>query len=339
MYTVNLCRVQTSELDLKSCTSLEKLLLEAVEGLEVLKLGPSLQSVDISGCSSLEKVELDRNKGLEVLELGPSLQSLSITGCSELVEVCGLHRPLGLLSLKLGANRKLSKLSNLSGLKCLHTLECHGLDIEEVPGLDGLVGLKSLRVSDCGRLSKFPTLTRLHCLRKLIISGLGITEIPNLSGLQQLEDVDASRNRELTSLQGFGDLRAVKSIELYDCESLCRLSNMSKLTNLKWLNLRSTRVELSVVDFLMLQGLQALEAIFLRDHRYDYKGHKIVIYLSSPTNFVKVPWGEIDLRDLALAGYHGVFGYSCDRAAIYLESSVLRYMSKIGEETGPRWSY
>ena len=48
--------------------------------------------------------------------------------------------------------------------------------------------------------------------------------------LEQLEVVDASGNSELTSLQGLGDLRALKTINLWRCESLCRLSDMSKLT-------------------------------------------------------------------------------------------------------------
>ena len=228
------------------CTNLVSLKLTVVRTAEL----------DLKSCTSLEKVELEMLDELKVLELGPSLQSVDLSWCLELVEVCGLDRPLGLLSLQLVENWKLSKLSNLSGLKRLHTLVCHGLDIDEVPGLDGLVGLKSLKLSNCRRLSKLPSLTGLHCLWELKISGLGITEIPNLSGLEQLEVVDASGNRELTSLQGFGDLRALKTIRLSGCESLCRLSDMSKLTNLKFLDLKGTRVELHEEDIHMLQGLQ-----------------------------------------------------------------------------------
>ena len=46
-------------------------------------------------------------------------------------------------------NHKLSKLSDLTDLKRLHTPACSRLDIDEVPGFHGLVGLKSLRLSDC----------------------------------------------------------------------------------------------------------------------------------------------------------------------------------------------
>ena len=164
--------VRTSELDLKSCPSLEKLYLLGVKGLEVLKLGPNLQSVDISWCS-------------------------------ELVEVCGLHRPLGLLSLNLRENRKLSKLSNLSGLKCLHTLACDGLGIDEVPGLDALVGLISLTLRNCPRLSKLPNLSGLKRLHTLACDGLGIDEVPGLDGLVGLTSLtlrDCGRLSKLPSL-------------------------------------------------------------------------------------------------------------------------------------------
>ena len=68
---------------------------------------------------------------------------------------------------------------------------------------------------------------------------------------------------QLTSLQGLGDLRALTTINLWDCESLCRLSDMSKLTNLKVLDLRFTGVELHEEDIHMLEGLQALEPVLV----------------------------------------------------------------------------
>ena len=120
--------VHTSDLDLRSCTSLQKVELTYIEALEIVRLGPS------------------------------SLQSLFINGCRELVEVCGLDCLVGLLSLVLAVNQKLSKLPSLTALKRLHTLECSWLDIDKVLGLDGLVGLKSLCLSNCKRLSKLPTL-------------------------------------------------------------------------------------------------------------------------------------------------------------------------------------
>jgi hypothetical protein len=100
--------------------------------------------LDLRSCSSLQKVELTGIKGLEIVRLGPSLQSLHISWCEELVCVCGLDRLVGLLSLVLMHNQRLLKLPSLTGLKCLHTLKCDWSEIEEVPGLDGLVGLKSL---------------------------------------------------------------------------------------------------------------------------------------------------------------------------------------------------
>ena len=269
------------------CTNLVSLKLKNVH----------TSDLDLRSCTSLQEVELTNIEALEIVRLGPnSLQSLNIRGCRELVEVCELDRMVGLLSLVLGWNRKLSKLPSLTALKRLHTLECNCLDIDEVPGLDGLVGLKSLSLCGCRRLWKLPSLTGLQYLRKLDIPGLCMTKIPNLSGLEQLEVISAYDNRQLTGLQGLGDLRALTAIQLGGCESLCRLSDMSKLTNLKMLDLRGTRVELHEEDIHMLEGLQALEPVLVAGSSYfnyrssyvyldrlywlDFKRHKIMYRLS-----------------------------------------------------------
>jgi len=213
------------------CTNLVSLKLRAV----------NTSDLDLRSCSSLQKVELTHIKGLEIVRLGPTLKSLWISWCEELVQVCGLDRLVGLLSLVLMSNRRLLKLPSLTGLECLHTLKCVWLQIEEVPGLDGLVGLKSLALWTCQRLSKLPSLT----------------------GLQYLEVIDAYGNENLTSLQGFGDLRALTTINLSCCAWLRRLPDMSNLTNLKVLNLCHTRVELHEEDIHMLEGLQALEPVLV----------------------------------------------------------------------------
>ena len=241
------------------CTNLVSLKLKNVH----------TSDLDLRSCTSLQEVELTNIEALEIVRLGPnSLQSLNIGGCRELVEVCGLDRLVGLLSLVLTENGKLSKLPSLTTLKRLHTLHCDWLDIDEVPVLDGLVGLKSLSLSHCERLSTLPSLTGLQCLRKLEINFLPITDIPNLSGLEQLEVINARYNRQLTSLQGLVDLRALIAIELWGCESLCRLSDMSKLTNLKVLDLRGTGVELHEEDIHMLEGLHALEPVYVSGPSY-----------------------------------------------------------------------
>ena len=157
------------------------------------------------GTKPRQRVELTNIEVLEIVRLGPGLQSLIISWCWRLVEVCGLDRLVGLLSLVLIENQKLSKLPSLTALKRLHTRKCIYLDIDEVPGLDSLVGLKSLSLTGCRRLSELPSVTGLRCLRELKILGLGITEIPTSVDLEQLEVVDACGNSKLTCLQGLGD--------------------------------------------------------------------------------------------------------------------------------------
>ena len=75
-----------------------------------------------------------QKRGVGSLRIRAQPTIVQFKSCLDLVDVCGLDRLLGLLSLKLVGNRKLWKLSNLSGLKRLHTLECIDLDIDEVPG-------------------------------------------------------------------------------------------------------------------------------------------------------------------------------------------------------------
>ena len=288
------------------CTNLVSLKLWSVYTLDL----------DLRICTSLEKVELTTIKALEIVRLGPNnLQLLDIGGCMELVEVCGLDRLVGLLELDLTWNEKLLKLPNLTALKCLHTLFCSCLDIDEVPGLEGLVGVKSLTLCGCKQLSKLPTLTGLQCLRELNISNLGITEIPNLNGLEQLEVINASRNSELTSLQGLGDLCALTDLNLRGCKSLCWLSDMNNLTNLKVLDLRGTRVEFHEEDIHMLEGLQALEPVLVNYHYdsygLDFKRHKIMYGLSEEIWDYKGwqtwkkswPWEEKYLHYPSVDGY------------------------------------
>ena len=329
-------RVCTSDLDLRSCSSLQEVKLTIIHGLEILELGPSLQKLTIRCCGKLVDVcGLDRLVGLKSLILAdcrrlsklPSftgLQSLceleiSGLGITEIPNLSGLEQLEHIILLQ---SEKLSELSGLTGLKRLRTLKCAGLGRDEVPGLDGLAGLELLSFVVSQRLSKLPSLTGLQCLRQLKISCLGITEIPNLSGLEQLEVVDASRNNELTSLQGFGDLRALKTIDLSYCKSLCRLSDMSKVTNLKVLDLSFSGVELHEEDIHMLEGLQALEPVLVASASYDcsscqvaqygldFKRHKIMYNLSEPCwryegwkTWREIGWEEKDLHYPSAAGY------------------------------------
>ena len=186
-------------LDVDATVVFERDVLALCTNLVSLKLRiVHTSDLDLRSCTYLQKVGLFDIEALEIVRLWPNLQSLIISWCWRSVEVCGLDRLVGLLSLVLIENENLSKLSNLVGLKCLHTLKCISLDVDEVPGLDGLVGLKSLSLSGCRQLSKLPSLTGLWCRHESKIYGLRMTKIPNLSGLEQLEVIDASCNNELT---------------------------------------------------------------------------------------------------------------------------------------------
>jgi hypothetical protein len=53
LVSLKLIYVDTSDLDLRSCSSLQKVDLTDIKGLEIVRLGPSVQSLDISGCMKL----------------------------------------------------------------------------------------------------------------------------------------------------------------------------------------------------------------------------------------------------------------------------------------------
>ncbi len=138
----------------------------------------------------------------------------------------------------------------------------------------------------------------------------------------------------LTSLQGFGDIRALITIRLFSCGSLCRLSDMSKLTNLKVLDLKGTRVELHEENIHMLQGLQLWNQYYLFGqghylYMFVFKGHKLMCYRSMFTilffTVEQIPWREIDLCSFIRCGGPS----SCTRR---LEFSVS------GEIFGHNWS-
>ena len=231
-------------LQVEAAVVFERDFLALCTNLVSLKLSDvNTADLNLRSCTSLQDVELIDIERLKIVRLGPSLQSLYIYCCSELVEVCGLDRLVGLLSLVLNWNQKLSKL-------------------------------------------------------------------PNLSGLEQLEVIDASENSQLTSLQGLGDLRALTILKLSSCESLCRLSNMSKLTNVKVLDLSSSGVEFHEEDIHTLEGLQALEPVLAAyDYGLDFKRHKIMTHFGLFWDYQgwqtwkECEWEEKDLHYPSVDGY------------------------------------
>jgi hypothetical protein len=163
---------------------------------------------------------------------------------------------------------------------------------------------------------------------------VGITEIPNLSGLEQLLFIKASWNSQLTSLQGLRDLRALTTLHLSHCQSLCRLSDMSKLTNIKALDLRYTGVKFYEKDIHMLEGLQALEPVLAADNNglnnygLDFKRHKIMYHPLREFYFSyqgwqtwnRWSWEEKDLHYPSVAGLPCWKGFWNPRRGSYLEA-------------------
>ena len=238
------------------CNNLVSLKFHNIYGPKILLL---------KSCTSLNEVELTKVRDLRVFESGPSIQSLHIRECPKLQEVFGLEHLAGLLSLNLKRNDDLWRVSN----KPVKTLQC--------------VGLESLTICYSRYLMTLPRFTRIQCLRFLDISGLGIREIPDLRGLEQLEGIDASCNRYLTSLKGLEGLRALNTLHLCDCQSLETLDGMKKLTNLKVLDLSCSPVLSCEEQLKWLEELPALEPVLVEpSYALDFKGRKILKLLSEP---------------------------------------------------------
>jgi hypothetical protein len=205
------------------------------------------EGLDFRNFQSLQTIQLGWIQGplqnLSGLGGGLSsacLQSLSISECRSLRSVSGLDHLVGLQNLYLSCNYELKKLPDLQKLTNLQTLRIKHADIAEVPGLG-----------------------KLRQLRALSCSQLLLSELPNLSGLKQLHHLNLSHCSELTTLEGLGDLPALRRLDLDSCFLLLRLPDLSKSTNLHQLDISWSAIELQEEDIGMLAKLLMLRPVYI----------------------------------------------------------------------------
>ncbi|KAI6679290.1 hypothetical protein NL676_033171 [Syzygium grande] len=117
-------------------------------------------------------------------------------------------------------------------LSCTHLkkLVLSGVNLEVVPELPSSLSVLSIRC--CSSLRQLPAVHHLGKLSELNLIQSAVEEIKGLQGLIALEILYVA-HCEIRNLDGLGQLRALRSLILSDCDSLGRFPDIS---NLKMLN-------------------------------------------------------------------------------------------------------
>ncbi|XP_056162560.1 disease resistance protein RPV1-like [Syzygium oleosum] len=117
-------------------------------------------------------------------------------------------------------------------LSCTHLkkLVLSGVNLEVVPELPSSLSVLSIRC--CSSLRQLPAVHHLRKLSELNLIQSAVEEIKGLQGLITLEILYVA-HCEIRNLDGLGQLRALRSLILSDCDSLGRFPDIS---NLKMLN-------------------------------------------------------------------------------------------------------
>ena len=214
---------------LAQCTNLCTLVLHGI----------CVDNLDLSHCSSLESVKLKKVQKLKILlgliaRWASKLQSLKVWQCEDLVYILGLGRLIGLEQLLLEhcSNIELPDLQNLTKLQVLRLMGQREVE-SKVP---------SLGIAPHHQLQWKPM------------------EVPTLNGFEWLQVLDLSWN-SLSSLEGLGDLPALRCLDLSHCRIQSQLPDMSEYKSLEELKLVSSEIELHEEDIDMLASLPLLQPV------------------------------------------------------------------------------
>ena len=255
-----------------------------------LRVGVRLSPEVFARCCNLSALWLD----------GCEADNLDFSTCSSLTSI-DIRR--------LRSLRTLWGLSAATNLSLLCVVRCYNLN--GIPGLSHLVTLKKLTLGRCGEaFKKLPDLQNLTRLKVLRVDGIKIgvlgsfrqlreliyysvlcsSKLPNLSGFEQLQTVSLRDSRNLKSLEGVfvGDFPALRSLDLWNCKSLTRLPDLSRMRNLEELNLLGCGVELEEDDMRMLTALPLLRPVLVGSTsvyfgcRLDVGRRKVLKWIAAP---------------------------------------------------------
>jgi Leucine-rich repeat (LRR) protein len=142
-------------------------------------------------------------------------------------------RQLSISNVRVGS---LDSLGALSSLTSLTVVSC-GLQADALAGLGGSSNLKQLDIHDNTGLCSLASLGELGALQKLRLDSCGLRELAPLAGCPSLVWLDASGNKQLSSLVGLGG--ALQTLDASDCDLRAgSLAGLAGCTQLQELNLR-----------------------------------------------------------------------------------------------------
>ncbi|KAK3416455.1 hypothetical protein EUGRSUZ_H02212 [Eucalyptus grandis] len=171
-----------------------------------------------------------------------------------------LFVPIGLPKLKI-LELSHSKIINLSfthgPLSCRHLkkLVLSGVNLQEVSELPS--SLSVLSIQRCFSLKGLPAVGNLRTLSELNLIQSAVEEIEGLEGLISLEILNISYC-EIRNLSGLGQLRALRSFILSDCDALDKLPDISSLKMLNVLEVQRCREIHDIEGLMELTSLEVL---------------------------------------------------------------------------------
>ncbi|XP_043687989.1 disease resistance protein RUN1-like [Telopea speciosissima] len=208
--------------DILDCPKLKKLL--KVTGSK------NLRAIELSMCSVVS--DFEGGEGME------SLEELEIKSCQKLRKLRYLRDSKKLRELKIEFCPELSEIVRLGDYESLQKLTISRcISIERLPDLSTIKNLKHLQITGCKNLTEIHGVHRLKFLENLNISGCDdddsiiIESLLDLSNLQNLKNLSIKGWKNLTEIHGIDGLELLEEVNSSGCESLERLTLLSK--NLK----------------------------------------------------------------------------------------------------------
>ncbi|KAJ4949804.1 hypothetical protein NE237_000078 [Protea cynaroides] len=221
---------------LDKCDRLEK--IERLEGLD------SLPKLEIRNCGSLRN--LPKLQGLKKLM---SLKFFEV-GISEIESLEGLYSLDKLIIESCISLRKIPNLSDSKNLVFIQVEQCDALS--EIEGVEGLNSLEQLDIRHCNSLIKIQLPKKLRIL--YIDRCEKLSEIEGHENLESLEEITIRHSPSV--LPNVSTWKNLKYLELYMCDCMERLPDLSKSNKLK--NLRIQKCG-KLIEVLSVDRLEFLE--------------------------------------------------------------------------------
>ncbi|CAN1751422.1 Disease resistance protein L6 [Linum perenne] len=320
---------ELEELCLDDCDKLQYL-----GGLWKLSKLKTLRLDYLSSCNSLLVVEEDLPSSLNSLAISGlkilpnfanlnNLTKLSLAGFQVPV-IQGLGDLIMLQTLLIESAQNLINLDGLENLSHLETLklnDCHVL--EKLPiSLVNLTKLQDLSINNCKQLAEVMSLERMDALRSLSMRNCtSITKFPDLSALtnqiprlESLKKLDMSGCSSVEEFTGIENLELLEDLEMRNCTSITKLSDLSVLTNLKRLTISGCT---GLTEIMVIQRLEWLEHLYMSgcssvEELPDLSGLRNIVSLDI-SELEEVTWIDVmgigrleSLKSLVMSGCSSV---------------------------------